>query len=99
MPEITLAEVRKTHRDTLMRYKQARIPFVEIVTADDEHVCDYCEKHAGLYKIGRVPPLPHKGCTASPLTKKTEGKTWCRCCYAPIYEPEEMVQPNHKKHI
>ncbi len=86
MGEYTKADARKGLLATIKRHKDWGATHIEILTAQDELVCEYCEKNAGVYPIDEVPILPHDGCTAPPLTKKTEGKYWCRCCYCPVID-------------
>lgn len=99
----TFQEARETCIRALQQARESGCTHIEIVTAMDEHVCQACKDRAKIYKISEVPELPHKECTARPLTNKTEGDTWCRCVYVglkvgerSIMHPDQIVEPDDR---
>ncbi len=71
---VRMMYLHAVHQDTLRRYRNGGIKYVEILPAPDS--CESCKKLGGKqYKLNVAPELPNEDCTH---------KMGCRCCYLPV---------------
>lgn len=75
-------EIDRANRTTLKDYAESGVvKGVEVLTARDEKVCDYCRSLAGkTFTLGEN-PLKAGKCTGQ---MKGYEKPWCRCCYTAV---------------